>query len=63
VIAVSVRHHDEVELRQVNALCFRVLRKDLRVVASVEQDPFSPVFDKRGIPQSFCIVDVLPNAS
>ena len=53
LIAVSVRHHNEIQIRQVNALRLRVLRKDVRVVASVEQDPFSAVFDKRSIAPVF----------
>jgi hypothetical protein len=53
VIAVSVRHHNEVELRQVDALRFRILRKNLRVVAGVEQNPFPVVFDKRSVAPVF----------
>src|SRR2546425_5198598 len=49
VIAVPVRHDNEVELRQIDALRLRVLREGVAVVASVEQDALAAVLDQRGI--------------
>ena len=48
-----MRHDNEVQLRQVHALRFRVLRENVGVVASVEQDPFSSVLDERSIAPVF----------
>src|SRR6185437_7864907 len=53
MIAMSVRHHNQVQLPQVDALRFRVLRKNIGVVASVEQDSFSAVFDQSSIAPVF----------
>src|SRR2546426_10668996 len=49
VIAVPVRHDNEVELRQIDALRLRVLREGVAVVASVEQDALAAVLDQCGI--------------
>jgi hypothetical protein len=49
VIAVPMRHDDEVQLRQVDALGLRVLRQDVRVVAGVEQDALAAIFHQRGV--------------
>src|SRR5437667_9378934 len=49
VIAVPVRHDNEIELRQIDALRLRVLREGVAVVASVEQDTLAAVLDQCGI--------------
>ena len=49
VIAVAVRHDDEVELGQVDALGLRILRQKVGVVAGVEQNALAGILDERGI--------------
>jgi hypothetical protein len=47
VVAVTMRHDHEIELPEVDARCFDVLRENIRVVASVEQNAPAADFDER----------------
>ena len=48
---------------QVDTLRLDVVRKDIGVVARVEQDALAAVLDQRRNPKSFVIAEVLPKAS
>src|SRR5215469_7314118 len=49
MVAVPMRHDNKVQLQQVDAFGLRIVRKDVWVVAGIEQDALSGVFDQRGI--------------
>ncbi len=63
MVAMAMGHDHEIERGQVDTLGLHVVRKDLGVVAGVEQDALAAILDEGGKPQSFFIVEVLPNAS
>lgn len=46
MVAVTVRHNYEVQLRQIDVFCRCVLFENLRVVTSIEQDALSIVFNE-----------------
>jgi hypothetical protein len=48
MVTVPVGDHHEVESAQVDSKRPYIPRKDLPVVAGIEQDPFATVFDQRG---------------
>jgi hypothetical protein len=48
VVAVTMRHDNEIELPEVDAGGFDVVREDIRVVAGVEQDAPSADFEEPG---------------
>src|SRR6202162_5012036 len=48
VVAMAMGDHYEVELGEIDALRLDVVRKDLGVVAGIEQDALASVFDQCG---------------
>ena len=50
VVTVTVRDHDEIEPREIDAERADVGREDLGIVSGVEQNPPATVFDQRGEP-------------
>ena len=53
----------EIQLPQIDFLGLDVVREDLRIIAGIEQDAPFDIYRLGGNPQSFFIVEVLPNAS
>src|ERR1043166_3694411 len=49
VVPVTVRHHDEVQRCQVDALRPGIPRQDVGIVSGIEQNPSSAVLDQRRI--------------
>jgi hypothetical protein len=46
---MAVRHHDEIQLREINAFCLGVLSQNVWVIARIEKNALSAVFDQRSI--------------
>ena len=49
MVAVAVRHDDEIQLGEIDALGLDVVGEDVRVVAGVEQNPLAVDFDQGGV--------------
>ena len=63
MVGVPVRQDDEIEIGEINALCFHVGGKCLTVIASVEQNSLASDLNEREKPQSFFIAASVPKAS
>ena len=63
MVAVAMGDNREIQPPQVDALGLDIVRENLRVIASIKQDPLASILDERGKSQSFVIVEVLPKAS
>jgi hypothetical protein len=48
VVAMAMRHDDEVELCEIDAFDFDVMRKDVGVVTSVKQNTLATILDEDG---------------
>src|SRR5215212_446964 len=48
MVGVPVRQDDEIEIGEINALCFHVRGKRLTVIASVEQNSLASDLNERG---------------
>src|SRR5215470_13785883 len=48
VIGVAMRQNDEIKVGEINTLCLYVGRKDIAIIAGIEQDSLTRDLDKRG---------------
>jgi hypothetical protein len=58
-----MRQNYEIEGGEINTLCLYVGRKDIAIIAGIEQDSLTATSTRAEKPQSFVIAASLPKAS